>query len=127
VQHMRDLLAEFDLVQRWPTPLYNDNSATVSLCVEPRAHHKSIQLTRPMAYVRQLSYDGHVAPQWVRTTDMPADFLTKRLPREAFERCRAQSGMVPLPPSVSSLIPPPCGSARGSVVIPGGSPGSSGQ
>ena len=103
VQHLRDLLAEFGLMQRWPTPLYNDNSATISLCVQPPSHHKSIQLTRPMAYVRQLAHDGYIAPQWVRTTEMPADFLTKRLARDAFERCRAQSGMVPLPPSVSSL------------------------
>ena len=117
VQHMRDVLTEFGQMQRWPTPLYNDNSACVSLCVEPRAHHKSVQLTRPMGMVRQLTHDGVIAPTWVRTTEMPADFLTKRLPREAFERCREQCGMTPLPPHVSSLIAPPCGSARGSVGI----------
>ena len=125
IQHMRDVLAEFDQMQRWPTPLYNDNSACVSLCVEPRAHHKSVQLTRPMGMVRQLTHDGVISPAWVRTTEMPADFLTKRLAREDFFRCRDQSGFVPLPPHVSTLIPRPCGSARGSVGTPVPSTGSS--
>jgi hypothetical protein len=116
IQHMRDLLVEFGHMQRWPTPLFNDNSACISLCIEPRSHHRSVQLTRPMGLIRQLTHDGVIAPQWVKTTEMPADFLTKRLPREAFERCRLQSGMTPLPPHLSTLLRP-CGSARGSVVI----------
>ena len=113
VQHMRDLLVDFGQMQRWPTPLFNDNTACVSLCIEPRSHHRSVQLTRPMGLIRQLTHDGVIAPQWVKTTEMPADFLTKRLPRETFERCRLQSGMTPLPQHVSTLLRP-CGSARGS-------------
>ena len=113
VLHMRDLLAEFDAVQRFPTPLYNDNSACVRLCHEPRAHHKSLQLTRQMAYVRQLAHDGFVHPLHVNTDRMPADFLTKGLAREAFLRCRSQSGMAPLPSHVTFISPEP---AQGGVL-----------
>ena len=100
VLHMRDLLSEFGAVQSWPTPLYNDNTACVRLCVEPRSHHKSLQLTRPMAMVRQITHDGFIAPEFVRTTQMPADCFTKQLDRVAFERCREQMGMAPLPADV---------------------------
>jgi len=37
IQHMRDLLVEFGHMQRWPTPLYNDNSACISRVLS-RAH-----------------------------------------------------------------------------------------
>jgi len=101
VLHMRDLLVEFGVVQSWPTPLYNDNPACVRLCVEPRSHHRSLQLTRPMAMVRQQTHDGYLAPTFVRTTEMPADCLTKQLDRVAFARCRDQMGMAPLPAGVT--------------------------
>jgi len=103
-------------MQRWPTPLYNDNSACISLCIEPRSHHRSVQLTRPMGLIRQLTHDGVIAPQWVRTTDMPADFLTKRLPREAFEEVQGAERHDFSARHISTLMRP-CGSARGSVVI----------
>jgi hypothetical protein len=110
---MRDLLAEFHVVQRWPTPLYNDNTSCVKISKDAKSHQKSIQLTRPMGFVRQLAHDGHIAPQWVETTEMPADFLTKRLAREQFEKCRAMAGMTPLPHGVVSLAPAPAAEQGG--------------
>lgn len=109
VLHMRDLLAEFDAVQQWPTPLYNDNTACVGLCVEPRSHHRSLQLTRPMAYVREHTHDGYIQPLFERTTGMTADFLTKQLDRKAFQRCRQLSGMAPLPDHVVFTTSPASG------------------
>ena len=124
VEHMRDLLVEFHCMQMWPTPLYNDNSAAVKLSEEPRAHHRSIHLTRTMAAVRKLAHDGVIAPLHLRTADLPADFLTKNTVKAVFERCRVLSGLAPLPRGVS-LSSPPCGSARGSVgsssAVPAGS------
>ena len=101
VQHMRDLLAEFDVIQKWPTPLYNDNTAAVSLSEEARAHHRSIHLTRQMAAVRELTHDGVIAPHHVPTLDMEADLLTKRVNRQVFLRCRVLSGLCPLPKGVT--------------------------
>ena len=103
VENLRDLLEDFDSMQKWPTPVFNDNSATVALSVDPHAHKKSVQLTRAMAYVRQRTAHGVIAPIFVRTTFQPADFLTKKLSEDAFARCRLQSGMLPLPPSLHSL------------------------
>jgi hypothetical protein len=34
---------------------------------------------------------------------MPADFLTKRVEEKVFERCREQSGILPLPAKVQAL------------------------
>jgi hypothetical protein len=103
VEHARDTLEEMGQVQMWPTPVFNDNSAAVKLCIDPRSHHKSIQLTRPMAYVRERTDRGIIAPVHVRTTEMPADFFTKRLNPAAFESCRWLCGMLPLPKDLLSL------------------------
>jgi hypothetical protein len=97
VEHMRDLLEELGAMQSWPTSLFNDNTAAVSLSVDPRAHQKSVQLTRPMAYVREMAARRVILPMHVRTAEQPADFLTKRLDPAAFGRCRWLSGMVSLP------------------------------
>jgi hypothetical protein len=97
VEHMRDLLAELGCVQYGATPLYNDNSATIKLCIDPRAHKRSVQLTRAMSYVREHTRRGRITPQHIPTADMPADFLTKRLPPDDFIRCRVRSGLQPLP------------------------------
>ena len=99
VQQLRDLCEELQIMQIYPTAVFNDNSATVRLCVDPVAHKKSVQLTRAMAYVRENTLYGVIAPIYVSTKDMPADFLTKRLAPEQFEYCRLLSGMLPLPPS----------------------------
>jgi hypothetical protein len=80
VESMRDQLSELGCIQKWPTPVYNDNSATVTLSINAKAHKRSVQLTRPMAYVRERTSLGIIAPLHVPTTAMPADFLTKNLP-----------------------------------------------
>jgi hypothetical protein len=86
----------------------------VSPCVWSRGPTRECATDQAYGYGQASStHDGVIAPTWVRTTEMPADFLTKRLPREAFERCREQCGMTPLPEHVSSLIAPPCGARRG--------------
>jgi hypothetical protein len=113
VVHMRDLLAVFGCTQGWPTPLYNDNTACVAISTEPRAHHRSIQLTRPMGMVRELVHDGYLEPKYMSTSSMPADFLTKRLAREQFEKCRGMAGLTPLPPHVVSLSTAPAAEQGG--------------
>jgi hypothetical protein len=103
VEHARDQLAELGCTQMWPTPLFNDNSATIALCCDAVAHKKSVQLTRPMAYVRERTEFGVIQPIHVRTAYQPADFLTKRLSLDLFVKCRSLSGMRPLPLGVQSL------------------------
>ena len=97
VEYVRELLHDLECTQYTPTPVYNDNTATVKLCVDPLSHKKSVQLTRPMAYVRSLTKLGKIAPLHVRTTEQPADYLTKRLSDEQFVHCRDLAGIDPLP------------------------------
>jgi transposase InsO family protein len=95
VEHARDLLEALDQRQKWSTNLYCDNTATVALCHDPVAHKKSVQLTRPMAYVREKTRFGVIHPLHVRTADQAADFLTKTLPTPSFQRCRERVGLAP--------------------------------
>jgi hypothetical protein len=103
VEACRDVLEELGCMQTTPTPVLNDNSAAVKLSIDPVAHKRSIQLTRAMAYVRERAQCGVIAPAHVRTTEMPADFLTKRLDEVGFVRCRDQSGIHLLPGTVETL------------------------
>ena len=97
VEYLRDLLAELGCMQMSPTPVFNDNTATVRLCIDPVAHKKSVQLTRPMAYVRERTQFGLVAPLYINTKDQPADFLPKRLDGPAFTRCRELCALHDIP------------------------------
>jgi hypothetical protein len=103
VEAARDLLEELGLGQNTPTPVYNDNSAAVKLAIDPVAHKRSVQLTRSMAYVRERTNLGVIQPLHVKTDEMPADFLTKRVEEKVFERCREQAGISPLPAKVQAL------------------------
>lgn len=113
VEHARDALEEFGCMQMQPTPVFNDNSATVSLCQHAVAHKKSVQLTRQMAYVRERTENGVIAPLHVRTHLMAADFLTKRLDFPAFSKCRDLAGLHPVPSAAVGIAP--SDGSRGSV------------
>ena len=97
VEFARDQLEELGCLQRRPTPLWCDNSATVALCQNPVSHHKSKQLVRPMAYVRELYRRRVIYPAFIRTRDQPADFLTKSLTVGPFVYCRDLAGLRPRP------------------------------
>ena len=97
LEFVRDLLEELGCTQVTPTPLFNDNTAAVSLCLDAVSHKKSVQLTRQMAYVRERTKFGVIAPLHVRTTDQPADFLTKRLDASSFARCIGLAGLCLVP------------------------------
>ena len=97
VEHCRDLLDELGQTQFTPTPVYNDNTAAVSLCIDSLSHKKSVQLTRQMAYVRERTRFGVIAPLHVRTTEQPADFLTKRMDSVGHQRCCEQAGLHQVP------------------------------
>jgi len=97
VEYLRDLLADLGQVQCWSTPVYCDNTATVALCNDPVSHKKSVQLTRPMAYVRERTRMGLIHPQHVRTSEQAADFLTKALPEKTFLVCKDMVGLHQVP------------------------------
>jgi Reverse transcriptase (RNA-dependent DNA polymerase) len=106
VENVRDLLSELGMIQAHPTPLYNDNSATITLCRDAKAHKRSVHLTRPMAYVRERTRLGIISPTHIPSRNMPADFLTKTLVEEAFTRGRSLAGLQLLPFSIHQLLPP---------------------
>ena len=93
VEYFRELLHDLECTQCTPTPVYNDNTSTLKLCLDPISQKKSVQLTRPMAYVCSLAKLGKIAPLHVRTTEQPADYLTKRLSDEQFAHFRDLAGV----------------------------------
>jgi len=54
-----------------------------------------------MAYVRERTLFGIIAPVHISTKDQPADYLTKRLDKASFQRCCDMSGLLTLVPPQS--------------------------
>ena len=107
VEAARDQLEELGCIQLQPTPLLNDNSAAIRLCIDVVAHKRSVQMTKAMAYVRERATLGVITPSHVKTHEMAADFLTKNMPALKMEELRLMAGMRLLPPQESQEPPVP--------------------
>jgi hypothetical protein len=93
VEFVRDQLQEFGLTQSWPTPVYNDNEATIALASDPISHQRTKQMRKAMNYVRERKEYNVIAPNKIGTKSQPADFLTKNLALSPFLSCVALAGM----------------------------------
>jgi hypothetical protein len=94
IEFVRDQLEELGLPQTWPTPVFNDNEATVALASDPVSHQRTKQMRKAMNYVRERKEYGVISPQKIGTKSQPADFLTKNLTGALFSNCKSLAGMV---------------------------------
>lgn len=67
--------------------LFNDNRGTVFLTKEPVINDRSKHIDIRYHFIRDHVRLGNITTSHVPTTAMPADFLTKSLSPEIFERC----------------------------------------
>jgi hypothetical protein len=76
-----------------PVLIHGDNQASLIFSKGKGNHSRSKHIDVQYHYVRELAECGHILLQYVSTTDMVADMLTKPLEHEAFRRCRAGIGV----------------------------------
>lgn len=74
-----------------------DNESAIKVVKNPEAHAKTKHFDIHMHFVRQRVALQHIKVDYLPTKQMPADFLTKALPKKQFEACRDACNVVPVP------------------------------
>ncbi len=69
-----------DLTQ--PIQLYSDSQGSIALAKNPESHGRSKHIDIQHHFVRQQVASKNEIFQYISTEDMPADMLTKAMPKE---------------------------------------------
>jgi hypothetical protein len=78
-----------------PTDLFSDNQSAIALAKNPVSHARAKHIDIRHHFVREAIQDKVIWVQYIPTTEMTADSLTKALGREKHEKCTARMGMTP--------------------------------
>ena len=78
-----------------PTDLFSDNQSAIALTRNPVSHARAKHIDIRHHFVRDAIQDRIIWVQYIPTTEMTADSLTKALGREKHEKCTARMGMMP--------------------------------
>jgi len=104
VLFLRDQLAELRFKQQNPTIIYNDNEAALILGKHDGAsHNRSKHIALRYAFVRHASKFGDIKLQYIKSSEQPADILTKQIRVDEFTRLRSKFNLVELADSKVSL------------------------
>ena len=90
---LRRLLEEIGQEQTVPTPVFCDNKGAIAMAKNAVLHGLNKHMRIKWHWVRKEVKRGTVQPIYIKTTQQPADFLTKRLAEEPHWRCVRMSGM----------------------------------
>ncbi|CAK9826054.1 Retrovirus-related Pol polyprotein from transposon TNT 1-94 [Anthophora retusa] len=86
-------LVELGFRQLADVNIYNDNIGASRMADNPVFHNRTKHIDVRHHFVRDLIKNGHITLGHVSTGDMPADVLTKALPRAKHVACRERLGM----------------------------------
>ena len=78
-----------------PTQLYSDNQSAIALAKNPVSHARAKHIDIRHHFIREAIQDKIIWVQYIPTTEMTADSLTKALGREKHQKCAARMGMTP--------------------------------
>ena len=90
---MRNLLSEMRTPVTSSSKLYIDNQSTLSVAKNPEHHGRMKHLDLWFFWLRDAVDAGIITPEHLRTDSMPADLLTKPLPRAKVELFRRMMGL----------------------------------
>jgi hypothetical protein len=77
--------------------IYGDNKPALSLTANPSHHSWTKHLAVPFHYVREQIANGSIKVDYIPTSNMPADGLTKPLTGLAFSKFVEMLGLLPVP------------------------------
>ena len=91
---MRNLLTELGYpIEGKPSVLHVDNNSAISVARNPEHFGRIKHLDLRFYWLRDMVQAGLISPQFCPTAQMPADILTKALPRPKVAEMRALLGL----------------------------------
>jgi hypothetical protein len=93
IMWMRNILKEFGYKISEPSVLKMDNQSAISVAKNPEHHGRMKHLDLRTYWLRDAVESGSIIPKYIPTADMPADLLTKPVPRPKVEICRRLMGL----------------------------------
>ncbi len=81
IRWMQKLLEEMGYMVPKPTKLFMDNQSAISVAKNPEHHGRMKHLDLCFYWLRDKVEQGFIEPVYLQTDQMPADLLTKALPR----------------------------------------------
>eukprot|EP00961_Rhodomonas_salina_P180898 2441558-Rhodomonas_salina.1 len=84
--YLRHLLCDLGYEQMAPTVIYEDNQACIAMSKHPTQRERCRHIDRQDNFISDQVDKGNVELQYLKTTDMTADIMTKALPRDAHLR-----------------------------------------
>ena len=92
---LRNLLRDVGFSQAEPTTVREDNQGAIALAKNPKDHPRTKHVDVKYHYTREVIDKRLMKVDYIPTSDMVADTLTKALPRPAFEKFRTLMGVEP--------------------------------
>ena len=74
--------------------MLGDNEISLTLTKDPESQNRTKHIDVMHHYVRELVENGELAIEWISSSNMLADGLTKALPIGPFKRHREEWGLV---------------------------------
>jgi hypothetical protein len=90
---MRNILKELGYNFSSPSSLRMDNQSGINVAKNPEHHGRMKHLDLRHHWLRDTVESGLIKPLYIPTAEMPADVLTKALPRQKMETCRGMMGL----------------------------------
>jgi hypothetical protein len=91
--YLRGLMGEFGHEQSAPTVLRLDSSGAINLAHDAVQHTKSKHIARRYFHIRELIDNKVIKVIYVKSADNRADWLTKPLSKDVFQKHRAAAGI----------------------------------
>ena len=83
---LRRFMAELDVQQQHATVIYDDNQGAIAITKNPIHHDRTKHIDVQYHFVREQVEANTVTLKYLPTQQMPADILTKPIPRDAHVR-----------------------------------------
>ena len=91
---LQNLLGELGYTAPAPSKLYIDNQSAISVAKNPEHHGRMKHLDLAFFWLRDKVQSNIIQPLYLQTEDMPADLLTKALPKPQVIKLRSMMGLV---------------------------------
>jgi len=91
---MRNILSEFGYGGHLPSTLKMDNQSAITVSKNPEHHGHMKHLDLRLYWLRDKVEHGMIHPDFIPTTEMIADCLTKSVPAPKVRFCREQMGVL---------------------------------